>query len=222
MKQEYLKKYVSIISLLSLIVLIFSIDSYAQNGNTMTVKDRESFIKILSGRAASVNTLSAEFRQTKNMEMLKNDMISEGKFFYEKSNKIAFMYERPGKYSMVMNGSFIRMSTKSGSSVMDLSANPVMKQMNDLISAVFTGALDNMSVNYNVDFELNGDKIFALVKPKSTRISAIVSQIKIAFNKHSGDINEIVITEGSGSSTKYIFYNQIINQPIRNEIFTIN
>lgn len=105
---------------------------------------------------------------------------------------------------------------------MDLSANPVMKQMNDLISAVFTGALDNMSVNYNVDFELNGDKIFALVKPKSTRISAIVSQIKIAFNKHSGDINEIVITEGSGSSTKYIFYNQIINQPIRNEIFTIN
>ena len=73
-----------------------------------------------------------------------------------------------------------------------------------------------------IDFELYGDKIFALVKPRSTRISSMVSQIKIAFNKHSGDINEIVVTEGSGSSTKYIFYNQIINQPIRNEIFTIN
>ena len=152
MNQKYLKECYRRLSFFSLLLLLLSFNASAQSGSAMSESETDSFLKILSARTSTVSTLSANFKQTKKMEMLKNDMVSEGKFYFAKENKIAFLYEKPGRYSMVMNGSFIKMSTGTGSSKMDLSSNPVMKQINDLISAVFTGTLDKMSGNYKIDF----------------------------------------------------------------------
>lgn len=221
MNQKYLKECYRRLSFFSLLLLLLSFNASAQSGSAMSESETDSFLKILSARTSTVSTLSANFKQTKKMEMLKNDMVSEGKFYFAKENKIAFLYEKPGRYSMVMNGSFIKMSTGTGSSKMDLSSNPVMKQINDLISAVFTGTLDKMSGNYKIDFKFSVDDAVAVVAPKSSRISGIISLIKIVFNKETGDIKEIEVTEGSGSLTKYVFFNQKINQPISNEIFNI-
>ena len=222
MMQKYLKECFRRLSLLSALFLSLTFTAAAQSGSAMSDSETDSFLKILSARTSSVITMSADFKQTKKMEMLKKDMVSEGKFFFAKENKIAFLYEKPGRYSMVMSGSFIKMSTASGSSKMDLSANPVMKEMNGLISGVFTGTLDKMSANYNIDFQISGEDVLAIISPKSARIAGIISLIKIVFKKGTGDIKWIEVTEGSGSLTKYLFFNQKINQPISNEIFNIN
>jgi outer membrane lipoprotein-sorting protein len=179
------------------------------------------FLDVLAKRASEVTTLSARFEQVKRMEMIKGELVSHGKFLYAKENKIAFMYEKPGKYSMIMNGSYMKMVTASGTSTMNLSANPVMKQMQELITAVFTGELKE-SANYDIVFSMAADKINASVKPKSARLQSVISIINIVFSKDSGDILEISVKEGSGGTTNYRFFEQTINQNIDNEIFRIN
>jgi outer membrane lipoprotein-sorting protein len=179
------------------------------------------FLDVLAKRASEVTTLSARFEQVKRMEMIKGELVSHGKFLYAKENKIAFMYEKPGKYSMIMNGSYMKMVTASGTSTMNLSANPVMKQMQELITAVFTGELKE-SANYDIVFSMAADKINASVKPKSARLQSVISIINIVFSKDSGDILEISVKEGSGGTTNYRFFDQTINQNIDNEIFRIN
>lgn len=207
--------------LLIAVVLITNINTMRSQNGILSNTEVAVFLDVLAKRASEVTTLSARFEQVKRMEMIKGELVSHGKFLYAKENKIAFMYEKPGKYSMIMNGSYMKMVTASGTSTMNLSANPVMKQMQELITAVFTGELKE-SANYDIVFSMAADKINASVKPKSARLQSVISIINIVFSKDSGDILEISVKEGSGGTTNYRFFEQTINQNIDNEIFRIN
>ena len=207
--------------LLTAIVLITNVNTMRSQNGILSNTEVAVFLDVLAKRASEVTTLSARFEQVKRMEMIKGELVSHGKFLYAKENKIAFMYEKPGKYSMIMNGSYMKMVTASGTSTMNLSANPVMKQMQELITAVFTGELKE-SANYDIVFSMAADKINASVKPKSARLQSVISIINIVFSKDSGDILEISVKEGSGGTTNYRFFDQTINQNIDNEIFRIN
>ncbi|MBP6455065.1 MAG: outer membrane lipoprotein carrier protein LolA, partial [Bacteroidales bacterium] len=207
--------------LLIAVVLITNINTMRSQNGILSNTEVAVFLDVLAKRASEVTTLSARFEQVKRMEMIKGELVSHGKFLYAKENKIAFMYEKPGKYSMIMNGSYMKMVTASGTSTMNLSANPVMKQMQELITAVFTGELKE-SANYDIVFSMAADKINASVKPKSARLQSVISIINIVFSKDSGDILEISVKEGSGGTTNYRFFDQTINQNIDNEIFRIN
>lgn len=207
--------------LLTAIVLITNVNTMRSQNGALSDTQVAIFLDALAKRASEVTTLSARFEQVKRMEMIKGELVSHGEFLYSKENKIAFMYEKPGKYSMIMNGSYMKMVTASGTSTMNLSANPVMKQMQELITAVFTGELKE-SANYDIVFSMAADKINASVKPKSARLQSVISIINIVFSKDSGDILEISVKEGSGGTTNYRFFDQTINQNIDNEIFRIN
>ena len=207
--------------LLTAVVLITNINTMRSQNGILSNTEVAVFLDVLAKRASEVTALSARFEQVKRMEMIKGELVSHGKFLYAKENKIAFMYEKPGKYSMIMNGSYMKMVTASGTSTMNLSANPVMKQMQELITAVFTGELKE-SANYDIVFSMAADKINASVKPKSARLQSVISIINIVFSKDSGDILEISVKEGSGGTTNYRFFEQTINQNIDNEIFRIN
>lgn len=207
--------------LLIAVVLITNINTMRSQNGILSNTEVAVFLDVLAKRASEVTALSARFEQVKRMEMIKGELVSHGKFLYAKENKIAFMYEKPGKYSMIMNGSYMKMVTASGTSTMNLSANPVMKQMQELITAVFTGELKE-SANYDIVFSMAADKINASVKPKSARLQSVISIINIVFSKDSGDILEISVKEGSGGTTNYRFFEQTINQNIDNEIFRIN
>ena len=207
--------------LLTAVVLITNINTMRSQNGILSNTEVAVFLDVLAKRASEVTALSARFEQVKRMEMIKGELVSHGKFLYSKENKIAFMYEKPGKYSMIMNGSYMKMVTASGTSTMNLSANPVMKQMQELITAVFTGELKE-SANYDIVFSMAADKINASVKPKSARLQSVISIINIVFSKDSGDILEISVKEGSGGTTNYRFFEQTINQNIDNEIFRIN
>lgn len=207
--------------LLTAIVLITNVNTMRSQNGILSNTEVAVFLDVLAKRASEVTALSARFEQVKRMEMIKGELVSHGKFLYSKENKIAFMYEKPGKYSMIMNGSYMKMVTASGTSTMNLSANPVMKQMQELITAVFTGELKE-SANYDIVFSMAADKINASVKPKSARLQSVISIINIVFSKDSGDILEISVKEGSGGTTNYRFFDQTINQNIDNETFRIN
>ena len=207
--------------LLIAVVLITNINTMRSQNGILSNTEVAVFLDVLAKRASEVTALSAPNEQVKRMEMIKGELVSHGKFLYSKENKIAFMYEKPGKYSMIMNGSYMKMVTASGTSTMNLSANPVMKQMQELITAVFTGELKE-SANYDIVFSMAADKINASVKPKSARLQSVISIINIVFSKDSGDILEISVKEGSGGTTNYRFFDQTINQNIDNEIFRIN
>lgn len=192
----------------------------AQGGlAAMSEEESRAFEQLIASRSASTGSLVADFRQEKSMEILKKKMVSTGQFLYAKSDKIAFLYQKPQQYSMIINGT--RLKTVSGGkiSVMELKNNPVMKQMNELISAAFLGNFSAKSGSYKISYSKGKDVVVANVLPVSKEISSIIKRITVTFGSSGGEIREITVYEANNSTTDYIFTNHKLNSAIPDEVF---
>jgi len=181
-----------------------------------------AFDSKLKSRSDATETMTADFRQEKSMEMLKNKMVSKGVFKYKKADKIAFLYSQPMVYHMVINSQKLRILSNGKNQIIDLKNNPVMREVRSLIAASFLGNLSQVGATYMINYFGNKSGIVVVVVPQSKQLSSVITRITIYFKGSDAEIERLKIEEGSGSVTEYIFTNQRINTDITDEDFRIN
>jgi len=181
-----------------------------------------AFDSKLKSRSDATETMIADFRQEKSMEMLKNKMVSRGVFKYKKADKIAFLYSQPMVYHMVINSQKLRILSNGKNQIIDLKNNPVMREVRSLIAASFLGNLSQVGATYKINYFGNKNGIVVVVVPQSKQLSSVITRITIYFKGSDAEIERLKIEEGSGSVTEYIFTNQRINTDITDEDFRIN
>lgn len=181
-----------------------------------------AFDSKLKSHSDATETMIADFRQEKSMEMLKNKMVSKGVFKYKKADKIAFLYSQPMVYHMVINNQKLRILSNGKNQIIDLKNNPVMREVRSLIAASFLGNLSQVGATYKINYFGNKNGIVVVVVPQSKQLSSVITRITIYFKGSDAEIERLKIEEGSGSVTEYIFTNQRINTDITDEDFRIN
>jgi outer membrane lipoprotein-sorting protein len=181
-----------------------------------------AFDSKLKSRSQAIETLIADFRQEKSMEMLKNKMVSKGVFKYKKEDKIAFLYSQPMVYHMIINGQKLRILSNGKNQIIDLKNNPVMREVRSLIAASFLGNLSQVGTTYKISYFDNKGGVVVVVVPQSRQLSSVITRITIYFKGSNAEIERLKIEEGSGSATEYIFTNQRINTDLTDEDFRIN
>src|SRR3569832_1483004 len=88
----------------TLVLLICGIVAMAQPKGFQPVKDVQAFQTALTRSNASVQTISSDFSQVKNLALLADKIKSKGKFFFKKEDKVRIEYTSPFSYLLVMNG----------------------------------------------------------------------------------------------------------------------
>lgn len=87
-----------------------------------------------------------QFTQVKYLDVFDEKVTSKGKFYYQKTHKICMEYFRPMDYLIVINGSKLKIVSDGKKSIMNLSSNKMMAQMQDMLTACMIGDLSKMSV----------------------------------------------------------------------------
>jgi len=187
----------------------------------MSQEEISGFEQALKNKGETTFSLESQFVQEKNMEMLNRKMISKGIFRYMKEDKIAFLYETPLKYHMIINGSRLKIVNNGKTQVIDLKNNPMMKEMKGLIEASFLGRLSGMDSSYKITYFQNEDKIFVFVVPSGKGVSEMIRKISVTFDKVTLDILQLQLDEGAKSSTIYYFTQPKINSIKSDESFHI-
>lgn len=207
---------------IGILTLLFGVQIAFAQSVTLPANEREEFNKLLTQVASGTESLSAAFTQEKSIPMLKNKMISKGVFLYKREDKIAFLYREPADYQMIINGNKLRVVSEGSDNTMDLKNNPVMEEVRGLISASFLGRLSARSNSYGVEFFSLPDKVIVTVTPVNRQLLAIINKITITFDSTSAEIERLLIEEGSGGYTEYVFSNQKRNIVIKDEVFRVN
>jgi outer membrane lipoprotein-sorting protein len=211
-------------AVLTLFLSLATVSSLWSQGELKKLSDSEvtAFDSKLKSRSEATETLVADFRQEKSMEMLNKKMVSKGIFKYKKEDKIAFLYSQPMVYHMIINGQKLRILSNGKNQVIDLKNNPVMREVKSLIAASFLGNLSQVGTSYKISYLGNKGGIVVVVVPQSRQLSSVITRITIYFKASDAEIERLNIEEGSGSVTEYFFTNQRINTDITNEDFRIN
>jgi outer membrane lipoprotein-sorting protein len=191
----------------------------AQPAGYVTVKDVAAFKSQFAAASQKINSIKADFQQEKNLSMLSDKIISKGKFWFKKENKVRMEYTQPFQYLMILNNNNIYIKDGQKENKIAASSNKLFQQVNKIVVDCVRGtAFSNTDFKVNV-FESKTTYLIELT-PVAKNLQQIFKSINVITDKKDYSVNTIVMNEVSGDNTTIHFINKEINTNLNDALFT--
>jgi outer membrane lipoprotein-sorting protein len=171
---------------------------------------KESFRKIQS--------VKAEFLQERRLQILKEPLISEGRFFFLASGSLRWEYLTPLRSVMLQKGNRVRLYHFS---------EGAWKQ--DMVQGVETRRIVLAEMSQWLQGRFDESRVFShsyspgppgrIFLTPGEGINKFVLGIEIVLCARPGVIDRVEITEPGGSSTRIVFRNVEINATLPSKLF---
>lgn len=180
----------------------------------------DEFKRQFSNAAQATQSIQCEFVQDKNLSMMDDKIVSNGKFWFKRENKVRMEYHKPSYYLLVINGNDIK--TKDGQKENKVSAksNKVFEQVNKMmIDCVQGTALDSKSFTAKL-FEGPQSYLVELT-PVVKNLMGIFKTINLTVDKKDHSVVRIDMREQSGDNTLITFQHKQVNVNIPDALFSV-
>lgn len=175
------------------------------------------FLKETSG----IKTIESRFTQKKHIDVLNEDVLSQGIFSYKADNRIRLDYKTPVPYLIVINAERMKVVADGRTSVMDLAKNAAMKQMQGMLAACMLGDLKALTADYKVECLENAVAYQLRITPLRKAVQAYITGITIEIDKKDMTVNFLQLNEPGNNYTEYEFTHKTCNGPIDEARFAI-
>lgn len=202
-------------NIMTYMILLFCVSSYAQNDDL-----QQRFQNELKLKNELVTSIKCDFTQSRMVSVLADITVKDGEFYFQKPNNMLLDFS---------DGDFIKMTEdwfeiKNGENVTatKVASNPMLKNLNSILSACVVGDFDKMTKGFSIEFDENPQEWTVILKPQHGKAAAKVSRIEISFDKADMSLNLLKMEEKSGDYTAYLFANKQFNLDIDSELFNIS
>ncbi len=201
-------------------ITIFSLFAFTINAQDLTPAKKPKTVKdAFTKMNASTKSFSSDFKQTKEFSFMDRPLVSNGKFYYQKSDQLRWEYISPLQYVMLINGDNIRIKEDGKVKTYSSAVNEVFKTVKEIILGCISGEILN-DPNYEPAF-YESDKLYQVkLQPKDKQLKEYIKEINIFLDKSSNELSYLILKDGSGDITKIEFQNRKINQPIDEGVFS--
>ena len=166
----------------------------------------------------NIQSVKAEFLQERHLQILKDPLISEGRFLYLVSGSLRWEYLSPLQSVMLQKGDSIRLYHFSeGAWKQDMAQGVEARRMVLAeMSQWLQGRFDESKIFSHSYFQGPPGRI--LLTPKEG-INRFILSIEIVLSDRPGVIDRVEITEPGGSVTRIAFRNVEINASLPSRLF---
>jgi outer membrane lipoprotein carrier protein len=170
-----------------------------------------------------VNTVQADFVQSKKLAVMNHLLVIKGRFALEKPDHVIWIATSPVKYAVSVKGDEVRQWDEDTNQVqvMHLGGDPTFKAISDQINSWFMGDYKKLAEGYDVTVAHENPLTLAFAPKGNSMVAKMLKQIEVTFGKESKYIDTMVIRETSGSVTTLKYSNVRINEPIGKETWEI-
>lgn len=197
------------------LVLFLSMMTYAQ------AQDLEQrFQSELKLKNEQVTSIKCDFTQTRMVSVLANEVKKDGEFYFQKPNNMLLAFN-DGDF-IKMTDEWFEMKTGENVTATKVTSNPMLKNLNSILSACVVGDFDKMTKGFSIDFEESSQEWIVILKPQGGKAAAKISRIEIRFDKNDMSLNLLKMDEKSGDYTVYSFTNKQFNIDIDSQLFNIS
>jgi len=153
--------------------------------------------------------------------MLSEKMISTGKFWYRKKDKLRMEYLHPYPYLMILNEGKIFVKEGQKENKFSTNSNKIFQQVNRILIDCVSGNMLN-----NPDFQsrvFESDHSFLVeFQPLAKNLRELYKNINIVIDKKEYTATSVEMFEVSGDKTVIRFQNKELNAPIPDSVFVIH
>ncbi len=203
--------------ILKILIFFISLTAFGQE-TQLSKAEVEVFQKEMAHQAETLQTLMADFVQSKHMQMMDEAAESKGRVYFRSPNVLKWVYYNPYNYQILFKDHHLFINDEGHKSVTDTNANKLFGKLVNLISGSVNGKLledcDNFKISY---YRLNG-AVMARMVPKDENIAQMFDEIVLIFNGENL-VKIVKLKEESGDFTRIEFSNIRVNQEIAPQVF---
>ncbi len=145
----------------------------------------------------------AEFRELKRLALLDAPIETRGTLYFAPPDRLARVTRTPAATRLLLVGDRMRFEDETGTSEVDLSANPVARQFAHNLIVLWRGDRLALESLYRLVFEADGARWTLVLSPKSAPLRDFVRSIRIAGD--GAAIVDMELVETDGDSTHTLF-----------------
>ena len=209
----------SIFLFIGTIILLFVSALYGDTtvmNNSVKVQDAKSQAFTTIGSASkNLQTILSDFIQEKHLAMLKDPLISCGRFGYEKPDTLYWEITKPAQAGFTVKGGKARRWNNDPHSLQtfDLEREPLVKAITEQIFAWARADFSWLEKRYSITIaeETPGD---IRLTPLSSYEKKYISYLLVIFSDHWSQLSSVEIHEKGGDFTRIKFINTLLNQPL--------
>jgi outer membrane lipoprotein-sorting protein len=174
----------------------------------------------ISKTVSDIKTIAGGFRQERLLAMLKEPVVSAGRFYCEKPDKLRWELVSPEPSGFLVNGSSAKQwkGREDASDTFDARQNPVIRLIVEQIFAWTTADLKWIEQRYVITV-LKDDPITLKLVPRESKEKRYIDHIRISFEADMNYAHTIDILEKGGDSTRIVFSNMVINGQLQKGLF---
>lgn len=204
--------------LLLLIGCVVSLQIQAQSG-FKPVADMAPLKQQFAKAAQSTQSIQCDFVQEKNLSMLSDKIVSKGKFWFKKDNKVRMEYLQPSYYLLVINGKDIRIKDAQKENKVSGKNNKLFEQINKItVDCVRGTVLDN--ADFSTKAAENAQYYRLELTPVNKVMKTYFQTIVLLVDKQDYSVSKITMAESSGDDTTISFLHKQLNTNIPDAVFS--
>lgn len=202
---------------LILLSIVISLNVFGQT--RLSAAQQQQIVEKISKATTSLNDIQCDFTQTKSMKMLSKKMLSSGKMYYKKANKLRWQYTSPYEYTFVLNGDKVRIKSSKTSKQVNVKDNKMFRHVSNIMISTMTGGGLKNSADFNVEMYRQGNTYFAKLYPKKKELKQIYKVIELYFNPSLSMVSSVTMEEKTGDVTIVKLNNVKTNTNVSDKIF---
>lgn len=187
----------------------------------MTSGQKQVVIDEINKTSSALKTMSCSFTQTKYLSLLSDKMVSEGKMYYKRPNKLRWEYTSPYQYLFIFNGTKVYVGNKARKDVIDTESNKIFKEVARIMMGTVTGTAMSNSLDFTVDVADGNAYWQVTLVPKKKDMKKMFLKIVLSFSKKGKMISEINIYEKNKDRTNIKFKNITTGGSVNETLFAI-
>ncbi len=165
-----------------------------------------------------IQSIQSLFVQEKNLTLLEEKIVSEGKFWFERERKVRIEYQKPFRYLMIMNGDQIVIRDDQKESKISAHSNKLFQQINRIVVDCVNGKiLENKDFTSRI-FQNEKTYLFEMT-PASKTIKEFFQKISVLVDKTNWSVLSIKMEEPGGDNTLIRFFDKEINKKLDEALF---
>jgi outer membrane lipoprotein-sorting protein len=209
------------IPLLLLLIFILFTTSAQTDLKPISESDLITIKNAIKAKNAEIETLICPFVQTKKMEVLIENVVTNGIMRFQKNNRFRWEYTGENPFVFVQNGD--KYYTQVNGKVTEIKDNSarLFQEISKLVISSINGDILENTKKFKTDFQENNNLVVVSLTPTSKSMSNFISNIKLFFSKTTYLVTKIEIYESGNDSTIIQFENVKVNEMIPIRLFEL-
>lgn len=173
---------------------------------------------------ANMRTLQCDFVQTKHVKMLNENMVSRGRMFYMRNDRLRWEYNTPYAYTFILNGDKVLLNNGNTkrNDVIDVNKNKFFKEISRIMVSSVVGSCLTDDKTFKTTVTTSGAEWIATLVPVRKDIKQMFDIIILHFDKKRKVVTKIEMTERNGDKTTIVLQNIRTNENISANMFTVH